>query len=286
MALQRQIELSVGADGTGLLISDLDVSFEVIRSVTFAENTAGFTITNAQESTRREILKQGNNVIFKAGYEDEGIGVLFIGNISMASSVRSGPDIITTLECVSVRGKDKPLGTTYVSLSYGPDVSIKKPLQDIAAALGLVLMGADNTAEIALGNINLDGGFTAAGTARAALDYCKNILKANDVGLYIDNTELVVYNLRGRTSRFTPVYLDYESGLITVQEIEEEDNQSAQDPIPKKVEFDCLINPKLQPNGLVQIKTPHVNGFFIIDKLTFSGDNFGGDFHCVGEAVE
>ena len=82
MAWGRIVELSVGSEGEGLLISDLDIDFKVIKSLTFADNYAEFRIYNAKEETRTKILKKGNNLIFKAGYEDEAVNTLFVGNIS------------------------------------------------------------------------------------------------------------------------------------------------------------------------------------------------------------
>lgn len=277
MAFKIITRLTVGSDGTGLLISDLDIDFEVTRSITFSENTAGFTIYNAKQSTRKKILTKGNNVIFKVGYEDEGIGTLFIGNITDSKSLKSGADWITTLQCSSIRSAKRPIDTTYVSLSYTLDTSLKRPLQDIANALGMTLIGIENA------NYNLDNGYTFVGTAREALNYCKNILEANGASIYTDNTDIVIYNIGGKSSIFTPVYLDYDSGLISVEEITKEDNQTKQN--PKRIQFESLIIPKLQPNGLVKINTDKIEGIFSIEKLTVAGSNYGDNSTCVVEAV-
>ncbi len=278
MAFKRVIELSVGESGTGLLISDLDIEFNIERSITFSENTAEFTIYNAKESTRKEVLKEGNNIIFKSGYEDEGISTLFIGNITEAKSIQEGADWISTISASSIRSSRSPLENTYVTISYAPDALLNRPLRDIATALGLVLIGEDNAL------INLDNGFTFVGSARAALNYCKEILRVNGVELYIDNTEIVVYNVDNRDSRFSPIYLDYESGLLRVNDITEYKTQTAK--IPRRISFESLIIPKMQPNGLININTDKINGLFLIEKLTFEGDNFGGENRCMGEAVE
>ena len=100
MAWGRITTLTVGFQGSGFIVSDLDMDFEVNRSITLSENTAEFTIYNAKESTRKEVLKQGANVIFEAGYEDETVSTLFAGNITYSSSMKKGMDWVTEIKAV------------------------------------------------------------------------------------------------------------------------------------------------------------------------------------------
>lgn len=271
----------MGSDGLGLLISDLDVEFNIVRSITFEENIAEFVVYNAREDTRKDVLKEGFNLIFKAGYKDEIKGnefpAIFIGNITKSTSVREGSDWVSRIEAASIRSSQQPLENTYLSLSYAPNTRLDTPLNEIANALGLAPFGFENA------QINLQNGFVFSGSARGALNYCKGILEAGGRSIYIDNTEIVVYNTAQRSSRFTAVFLDYDSGLLSVEEDTDFDNQSPE--APKRIIFESLIIPKLKPNGLVTIQSDNVNGSFIMDKVEFIGDNFGGDFMCRGEAV-
>ena len=100
------------------MISDLHIDFTIDRSNTISENTAGFVVYNAKESTRKEISREGNNIVFKYGYEDEAMGTLFIGNVYTAISHQEGPDWITTITTVAMQAVDKPPTPKYVSISY------------------------------------------------------------------------------------------------------------------------------------------------------------------------
>jgi hypothetical protein len=281
VAFDRIVELSVGAAGTGLLISDLELEFHVTRSIAFEENTAEFVIYNARETTRKETLKEGHNLIFKAGYKDEirdtDFPAIFIGNITKSTSREQEADWISEIQAASIRSSQQPLENTYVTLSYAPGIRLNIVLSEIASALGLAVFGTENA------QINLQNGFVFAGSARGALNYCKAILEAEEKSLYIDNVEIVIYNAGQRTSRFSAVYLDYDSGLLSVEEDSEYNNQSPQ--APKRIIAETLMIPKLKPNGLVTIRSNNVNGSFILDKVEFTGDNFGGDFGCRLEAV-
>jgi len=289
MAFDRKVELSVFTQTQKVDISGLHIEFSIERSIEFAENTAEFTIYNAKESTRKEVLKKGNNISFKFGYADESLdetdevgSTLFAGNISKVTTAQVGPDWITTILAASIQSDQIPLQSTQVKISYSKDVLLSQPLRDIATAMGIVTVTGGTNA-----NINLDNGFTHVGSARSGLKRLRDILKSNNVGLYIDNDQIVVFNKGDRTSRFDPVFLDVESGLLSAEDITDFDNQEdkSQETL-KRIGFECIIIPKLQPRGLVTIKASQVDGTFLIEKLAFDGDNFGGENLCSGEATE
>lgn len=272
MAFNRKIELSIIGDAI-TQISDLHIEFNIEKSRKFAENIAEFIIYNAKQDTVKKILKKGNSVLFKFGYEDEdkgAISAVFSGNIVKSSSVLSGPDYITTITSA-------PSRDTTIVISYTTDTLLSSVLKQIGTALGLSIIGEENA------RIKLENGFTYVGSIRGALDYCRKILKANNAAVYID-TEIRVYKTGNRVSRFEPVFLDYTSGLLNIEDVTEEDNQNKAD--PKRYAFESIIIPKLQPGGLVTIKTDKVNGTFLVESLVLSGDNFGGENMCSGEIIE
>lgn len=280
MAFNRKFEMSIGTNGTGLLISELDIDFNITRSRAFSENTAEFVIFNAKEETRQYVVQKNNNLIFKAGYEDEGPPQsIFIGNIIKGLSVRKEPNWETTINAATAMSISQALETLHVSLSYTNNVPLSKPILDIAAAYGLNVLGLENITEI-----QLDNGFVFAGTARMALKYCYWILQVNQIGMYMDNSEIVLYRLDNKDSKFGSVYLDFKSGLLSAKDITEYNPQL---PAPqfKRIEFECLLIPQLRPNGLIQLVHPLIKGVFSIDKLNFIGNNYGGDCKVTGEAT-
>lgn len=278
MAFERVVEMTVGKSGFGLLISDLHLDFDIERSITFSENSAQFTIYNAKASTRNEVLQKENNIVFKAGYEDEGIGTLFIGNITEANSRREGPDWLTEIQASAIRSDKEPLQNTTITTSYAPTTLLAAPLGEIGTALGLVVLGLEN-AQIVLPN-----GWAYSGSTKGALDYCNKILKNNNAALYIDNNTIVIYKTDGSASVFTGVFLDYTSGLLSVQNITETTDEKKRK--EKRIAFESLLIPKITPNGLIQIRdVPENAGAYLVEKVHFFGNNYAGDFNCDGEAV-
>lgn len=279
MAFDRTLKLTVESEGNKLTdISKLHIQFNIDRNRKFEENSAEIVVINAAESTRKEILKKGNAVVLNAGYSDEGNAVIFSGNITKSDSKQQGPDWMTTIQSQFSQSIKKKKSNFPVTLSFARDTLLSTVLNQISVTMGLTLVGSENA------NINLDNGYVFVGSARGALNYCQGILKANNARLYRDNTSIIIYNIDSRPTRFEPVFLGYASGLLNAEDITDDDTQEKKQ--KRRIGFDSILIPKLQPNGVVTIASSNINGTFIIDSLNFSGDNFGGSFNCSGECEE
>lgn len=271
MALDRVIEMSVGANGEGLLISDLDIDFKITKSMTFADNFAEFTVYNAKQETRTDILKKDNNIIFKAGYSDETVNTLFVGNIIEAESGKGTTDRVTKIKAISGRGLTGKLQSEYVSLSYNAGTLLSLPIQQLASLYNLVVYGIENA------QIKMPNGWSYTGKASGAFRYVLGILKSNNKGMYKDDKELIIFN-EGSASKISVVILSYTGGLKTIENVTDLDKNTK-----TKYKFTSLIIPQCQVNGLVQVVTPDVKGTFTVEKLEYEGNNYGGNFDMSGE---
>jgi len=279
MAYHRKLQFDIGAGGIGLRISDLQMSFNVERHVDLSSNSAQFIIYNAKEQTRKEILKNGNNIIFKAGYEDENtfFGTVFIGTVISSRSYKAGSDWITEIEGGDIGNNQQKLTYQIVSLSYVSRTPLSLIILDVVSILNVPVFGIENVTTI------LNNGFVYSGTIGGAIKKIKQILNTNDVNLYFDNGEMVIYRLGDQNSRFGIVRLTQKNGLVgTPQDITDEDKQDDK----KRISFSSLLNAKIKPNTIININSNTINGTFIVEKANFIGDNFGGDFLCNGEAIE
>lgn len=287
MAFDRRVELLITRPVTGLgpttalLVSDLDIDFDVERSVVWANNTAQFKIYNAAADTRSTLAAKGANVTFKAGYADEALGVIFIGNVIDTITEKDGVNWVTTISAASIFSNKVALERKSVALSFGANASMQSVLEEIAATVQIVPYGLENLAGLTLPN-----GFVSAGTIQSVLRYCQTILKGKDLGLYIDNTELIVYRLGQRDGRYATVFLDYDSGLLNVKEVLDTEAFTKTPLLNKKrIQFESILLPTLQPNATMTISTPNIKGTYIVEFLKFTGNNYGGDFRTTGEAV-
>lgn len=303
MAWGRRVELAVGKsvdDLTATVIDGLDFDFRVARSNVFLDNSAEFTIYNASYDTRKRLLQDGANIVFRAGYEDTGMGVIFIGNIAQTVTTKAGTDYITRIAAVSIRGAGNPLESTMVSLSYDQDTDIMGPVRAVADLVGLVVNGAAE-------GVALPNGFVFVGRAQDALRQLSEQLQQYNIGLYVDNAEIVIYQLGKKPSSFDATFLSYDTGLLSVREITDpqvvgfiprarkagvivsgsplplEDGEA---PLPlKRIGFESILIPKLMPNAPILVKALEIEGAYTIDSVQFYGNNYGGQFNCSAEAT-
>lgn len=276
MAFSRKVELTIGTGLTGLLVSSLNIDFDVTRTNTKQYNDAKFKIYNAKEETQKRILTQGNNVVFKAGYADEGnIGIIYVGTVTNGNTKRTGPDYLTEILAMDITANREALLYSTITLSYKAGTLFNAVLTDISGQIGIPIAGIENVTNV------LNNGFVFAGSFTNLIKRLQKILFVDGLQLYFDANEMVIFSIGKRDDKFGSAYITPKTGLIG--EVQEVENKNEQD-LRKRIKFDYLINPKLRPNSVVILKSEKVNGVFIVDKLRFVGNNYGGDFRCQIEA--
>ena len=281
MAFRRVVNLRAGREAEGIDLSELHIDFIVERSIDFSANSAQLKIFNPSFETIDSFLTKGNSIVLEAGYEDEGTGAIYVGQIVSSVSYKDGANRIVDVTAGSIQNANRELEYVTVSLSYARGVTVTTPLRDVANALGLATYGFElaNT-------VRLQNGFTFAGTAKGMLNRLKNILINQDIDLFIDNTTIVLFKRNTQDSRFSAVNLTPATGLIGSAQLTDNIVVGDKDEdFTQRVLFKSILNPALQPNGTIVIDSERVSGVFIVEKLTFTGNNYGGDFTTDGEAV-
>lgn len=287
MAFRKDLRLVVAPPGEteGVVLSDLDMEFEVVRSTKVSENTAEFTIYGANESTRNDILIKDAGLEFHAGYKDSGgAGLIFRGNVIEAAPEKLPETWKVVIEASNVkRGK---LNSTQVVLTYAPDSPLSQVVEDLAALFSMVVYGLAN-----IDGITLPNGLAECTTARNALNYVEEILKFKGKGIYRDNDEIVIFN-QGEASFFDIVDMSYDAGLIKLSKYEENEEKkksltgsSARDKT-LQVEFSTLLFPQIRPNGIIKFSgvSDLLDGNYAPTIVKYVGDNRNGAFNCIGRA--
>jgi hypothetical protein len=275
-------------NGLGLEISNLNIEFDIDRSYKIESNTANFKVYNASKETRDKILTVNNNIILKAGYKDEETGIIFNGIIFDAHSKKKKTEWITTIIANDYGANNINLYKTTINNAYKEGIPISMVINDIVGVLGITVNGLQNCSDIYMNNAKV-----FSGLLKDVMKNISNILKVHGVGIYFDSNEMVVYKLGEQISTFGIVNLTPQNGLIgEVEEItdnskEDTTNSSNNNKIKKRYAAISLMNAKIKPNTLIRLESENVNGLFIVEKVNFVGDNFGGsDFGCRIEVTE
>lgn len=309
-------DAGAGADQNGYLIDGLDYTFEITRSTEYMKDTATFTIFNPNDETMQKIMTAGCSVIFRAGYTDEDMGTIFVGQIATAYPENDGAETIKlVLICKSQRGAQYPLQRTYISTVIEAGRSYYDVVKIIADYVGVALTSAEGLKEY-----KLENDYIVNGSVQNELEEFKR-RKIRKLGgnLIISNNELHYFD--PRRPYFSAVYLNYGTGLISATNVRDETYQSSEDAFNEnseyymglkelhdfdltnkeemeqykkltekrtvqprnEVDFECLMNPALHVLTKVYIDARRrdddhfsVLGEFYIKELHYNGGNFNG----------
>lgn len=335
MAFERKMQLFVGVfkDAAmetaltgddnrqeGYLVDDLDYEFDITCSTEYYKDNATFTIYNPNDETMQEIMTRGCAVIFKAGYSDEDMATIFVGQIAMAYPEDDGPETRKlVLVCKSQRGAEYPLQRTYITAVVEEGKTYYDVMKTIADYVGVALTGAEK-----LKKHRLESAYLINGNIRSEFKKFQRRKLAKLGGhMIISNNEMIYYE--NDKIEFSTVYLNYDTGLIKATPVRDETYQSTEDafndnreyylglkewnqltkdekeemqkpPVPPKneVDFECILHPGLHVLTPVYIDarkrkddSVSVLGEFYIKELHYTGGNFAGtQYNVQGRAWE
>lgn len=276
MAFGRKILMNVGVAGVGVTLSALDVEFNIEKSITENPNNAEFKIYNVAPLTRNRFLIRGASVLFNAGYDDEGIGLIFAGTVNESTTQIEGNDWITTLFCSDFANSKTPFRTTVVNLSFIAGLPLSTVISTIGGLMGgIPIKGLEN-----ISTVTLKSNWTFTGTITGALIKIKKQLRSNGFGFYFNNGEMFIYN-KSIPTIVNVVLVSASGGLIgSVRNITDETKSATK----KRVAFTSLLNADLRLGSTIVLNSENAKGSFYIQKAIFRGNNFGGDFLTEVEA--
>ena len=184
------------------------------------DNEATITIYNPSPEAINFIMSEGNSVLLQAGYEDETVGNIFVGQIGMAVPRRVGSDVELVITCVSARGTFYQLARLNCAIQFDSSATVKKCLQELCDYAGTALR-AGNQKELSQ---PIGTEFCISGTFKQAVcSFRDNILIPKfGLHLYFDNNEMIVVNSDEKSIEVEEITLDFKSGLLQAEEIRDE----------------------------------------------------------------
>jgi hypothetical protein len=278
----RKAVLLIGAKDaeTAIEVSGLRVLFNITKTRTQSDNSAIITVYNLSSSSRSRIEGTDSvRAILKAGYEEHGDSppILFSGSIRLVSSVKQGPDIVTTLTASD--GYDVLSGHA-MSVSFGSNTSIRSIVDTVVKELGVTLVAGDGL-DVVLSK-SLSGGFSFSGTSREILN---KIQKMSGLGWSVQNGDLYLTK-KNQTITGKIVQLSASSGLIgTPEKIVLKDDTTDETASGWKVK--SFLEPRIEPHGQLAIDSVNKQavGQFAIVKVNHEGDTHGQQWHTTAEVA-
>ena len=263
------------------------ITFTVEQTSESNANTATISVYNINADSRQFVSQDKLIIALFAGYGPTP-ELLFQGTSDDDKTVvaREGADILTSFQVGDGRTEMK---NAIVNKSFASGVGLRQIINTAVEALGL---GTDPKISD-LTDESFENGITMSGSAKEILDkYVKKqglewsiqngVLEikrptssVTDETVVLENLFLTGGNVQGR--EFTQFLSG--TGLIGIPEKREKCG----------IQFTALLNPKIRPGRIVQIKTNRpgfeFDGSFVIRKAQHSGDNYRGPWYTTAEGV-
>jgi hypothetical protein len=242
-------------------VSELDVAFDIVRTVKRQPNTSSVRIYNLSPEHQKQIenlsVRKGVGKIrveVEAGYVDSR-SLIFRGDLRFAETKQEGSDYVTSIE--GDDGGRSTLNAT-VSRSFPAGTSVATVVRACAQALGV---GQGNLADVEA-TLRTDAGstFTAGTTLFGPADKeLDRVLRSCDFRYSIQSGNLQITR-PNRPLQVTAV-------LLTSNEIE----RPTANP-DGTLEVVAPILPDLYPGGRVQLETASKRGLYGIIEANYVGD--------------
>lgn len=297
---KRKVQVVIGKGGTGLLVENLRVQFEVAKTIESAPNVAVIRIFNLHPDNEAKIKNEFDEVLLNAGYEGA-MRLVFRGNIKHVYRYRDGNDYITEIEAGD-GDKDFRKAVMNETLAAGTTTS-----QLVDRAVGTFKgVGGTTKGHVQVNERARIRGKVISGNTR---DVLHDVARESGANWSIQDGQLVIVS----TNDVLPgeaIVLRADTGMLGAPEIND-----------KGIAVKCLMNPALRVNGAIKldnngIKAKRVkaqalatkrekqetnaplgreneqlvrldpDGIYKVLKLTHKGDNRGQDWvseiECIG----
>jgi len=266
----REITLNVGGtlirsrfDEQNRVLPTLKVGFKIEKTLKREPNKAEITITNLKESNRTKIQEKDVPTILLAGY----VGAthqIFAGNIEFGQNRLLGRDWISKLQ---TKDGGKAFRTARINRSFKKPAKATDILRVVGESLGIDL--GNLLEKVSSGSIRetlseWGNGMVLSGKSEQQFD---KIARSMGFTWSIQDGALL---LLGPNETIGPkaVVLSSGTGMIGAPEPGEKGF----------VKVKSLIQPDIIPGRQIQVISKTVNGFFRIEKATYTGDTWGSDW--------
>lgn len=269
---------SPGVLPVGIAIATpLRISFDLSKGEFSLANIGTITINNLSEQTRKAIHISESKSPFVAyletGYVDNGgLQLLYYGDVVDVSHNIEKPEVVTT---ITVMDGHNAIKEGKVNISYRKGTPISKIIKDTSNALGLPLNVIFNYVD--LPSTSIDGSLSFVGNAATFLD---RLCDENGLTWSVQNGSLKICSL-GQTDNTDPL----QTVLIGSPKrlYKNMISQSLND--FSGYEFNCLLSPKMAPNGRVTIQSLEVPETTLkIAEVKHVGDTQGEDWKTTVKA--
>lgn len=272
---KRRYDLTViDSEGNAVVIRELKIEFEVVKSVLSFPNLAKISLYNLSQDTLSLLQTKFTRVILNAGYLGN-ISLIFKGDIRNVFQSQSGVDSVATIYAAD---GEKDWQNAIFNKTFTSNVTISEAINEVLNTFKEATIGAlEGIPEI---SENLRGQ-TLSGSSKDILD---NFADEYGFNWNIQDGEVIITPVDQPLTGTEAVLITALTGMLgspTVTEI--------------GADVTTLLNPKLLPNTAFEIKSinadvelgnvffrnikrTNATGLYKVQEVTFKGNSREGEW--------
>lgn len=258
----RAYQLIIGNDRESIVIEQLDMEFDITKTITQEPNPAVFTLNNLSQSTRNLITdKKYNRLMFNAGYQDQ-MRTLFIGYIDEVENKKESTEIITVMTC---NDGQKDYRDARVAVTVAKGATDQEIVKQVTGAMPNTEKGQQEfTTER-----KLPRGKTLVGNAR---DVLSQVAKNQDADWSIQDNQLVMLPKTHAFANNEGFLISESTGMI-----------GSPQKVSDGLEVRCYLNNMMRVGQLCRIESAirEYSGDFKITKINMKGGIKSNDWLCI-----
>jgi hypothetical protein len=255
-------EFTLQRTATSTEVTGLRIQFKIHRSLTKHPNQCDITLTNLNEGSRTDFETKPLLVRIEAGYVNDALRLLFVGDLRFGMSEQKHPNYETILQ---LGDGDCMHRWARVNKSYAPGVSIRTVLKDCAASMGFDL--PKNLAKDTTLDRSFPTGRVSNGPSRTEMT---KLLAPLGYRYSIQNNVLqILRDEDTNPGEAIPIGEGY--GMIGTPQFGSPPRSGK----PPHMTVKMLLYPELRPGSTVQLTSEVKNGLFRIETVRHQGDTHG-----------
>ena len=268
----RRVRLVIGANGEGLSVSGLDITFDVKKSLKPEPNVATIEVRNLTEDHRKSFeTSETLGVELHAGYEG-GMSLIYLGEMRAAVTSREGPDLVTTIHSGD---KHAMFAGKHIRVPLGEQTNAKVALEQLVKAMKAAGVGEGAALyEVLAGELEQKVLFPSGGVLSGnASTLLSSLCRSVGIEWSVQNGKLQFLKL-GETDE-EAFELGPDTGLIGKVEISNKGY----------VKATSLLIPGVKCGTKVTFSTETaLVGGYRIEKIRYHGATFSKEWYCSIEA--
>lgn len=252
LTIQTQDDYGNPTDEALIVENPITIEFTVERSIYAGMNTLDLDIYNLSPDHRNLLFQDVyglnyKNVILEAGYEGQGMTIIFNGNIWSAYSHRKGVNIITHIHAID--GLSTQSALIHTTLQSG--TTLQQVIQNLTNSIPDLKSGTQNLQEYTFNRpLVLNG------------NSYKLLKTYSDNNVFVDMKTVNIMNVNDVIEGFVPLITD-ESGLLSTPERRD-----------ATLTINMIFEPRLLIGQVIEVESniaPQFDGQYKVFGLKHSG---------------